>query len=128
MYIKKISNKSLGQKGESIIQRILLQKGFEIIDTNVQLGNIGEIDIIAMKDEVYRFIEVKTISCKNKSDASDLPFYNIGKKKQRILGKLAALWMGKRELQNMYQIDAAALIYVRESNTWMYKLIENISW
>jgi Holliday junction resolvase-like predicted endonuclease len=128
MSIKKISNKSLGQKGELVVQKILRDKGFEIIDTNVQMGNIGEIDIIGHKDQIYRFIEVKTISCYSKKEVGDLPFYNIGKKKQNTLARLAVLWMGKRKLQDLYQLDAVAVIYVKESNTWMYKLIENISW
>lgn len=128
MSIKNFSNKTLGQKGESIIQNILVSKGYEIIDTNIQLGNIGEIDIIAKKDEIYRFFEVKTISRQSRKEVTELPFYNIGKKKQKTLAKLAALWMGKRGLKNLYQIDAAATIYVIDTKTWMYKIIENISW
>lgn len=125
---KNYSNKSLGQKGEAIVKKILLNKGFEIIDSNVQIGNIGEIDIIAKKDNIYRFVEVKTIACRSQGEVEDLPFYNINSKKKRTMARLAALWIAKREYTELYQLDAAALIYIASEDKWMYKFIENISW
>jgi putative endonuclease len=127
MYIKKFSSRSLGSKGEIIIQSILQKKGFQIIETNVQIGKIGEIDIIALKDNVYRFIEVKTIVSHDEKVGIELPFYNISMKKLKTLDRLSALWMAKRNLSELYQIDAAGVVFVPATKTWKYKILENIS-
>lgn len=54
------NNKSVGKYGEQIAVRYLFDRGFEIVETNYRKGSFGEIDIIAKKDSVLHFIEVKT--------------------------------------------------------------------
>lgn len=51
----------VGELGEDISCNFLESNGFTIIDRNYR-KKWGEIDIIAKKDEVLRFIEVKTVS------------------------------------------------------------------
>lgn len=51
----------IGDLGEGIACEYLLRKGFEIVQRNY-LKPWGEIDIVARKDGIYRFIEVKSIS------------------------------------------------------------------
>lgn len=51
----------IGQKGEEIASKYLEKKGFSIIDRNYR-KKWGEIDIIAFKDKVLHFVEVKTVS------------------------------------------------------------------
>ncbi len=51
--------KSLGRAGESVAQRFLEKNGFLIIEENYRL-RAGEIDIIALKDRMLIFCEVKT--------------------------------------------------------------------
>ncbi len=55
------ARRQLGNTGEDIACRYLLDKGFEIVARNY-LKPWGEIDIICRKKGGYRFIEVKTIS------------------------------------------------------------------
>ncbi len=50
---------SLGKQGEEIAITTLEQEGYQIVATNWRSGH-KEIDIIALKDEMYIFIEVKT--------------------------------------------------------------------
>ncbi len=52
---------SLGKLGEDIAVRFLANEGFRIIDRNYRSPS-GEIDIIAERDDVLHFIEVKTRS------------------------------------------------------------------
>lgn len=51
----------VGELGEDISCNFLENKGFTIIDRNYR-KKWGEIDIIAKKDGILRFIEVKTVS------------------------------------------------------------------
>lgn len=50
---------SLGKKGEEIAEKFLLKKGYIILERNF-FCKFGEIDIIARKNDVMCFIEVKT--------------------------------------------------------------------
>ena len=55
----KIFNLLKGKNGENIAKNYLKKQGYRIIDTNYKT-KIGEIDIVAMKDKVLSFIEVKS--------------------------------------------------------------------
>jgi putative endonuclease len=50
-----------GELGENIAERFLVKHGFLIVERNYT-KKCGEIDIIALKDNVLHFIEVKSIS------------------------------------------------------------------
>lgn len=49
----------LGKRGEEIAKEYLISKGYYIVQTNFRC-KIGEIDIIARKDDYLIFVEVKT--------------------------------------------------------------------
>jgi putative endonuclease len=51
----------LGDKGEQIACEFLMKQGY-IVEGRNYLRKYGEIDIIAIKDKTYHFIEVKTVS------------------------------------------------------------------
>ena len=56
-----MDKKELGNEGEMMARDYLLQQGYAIVDTNWQFGHL-EIDIIALKDNILVFVEVKTRS------------------------------------------------------------------
>ncbi len=51
-------SKNIGDFGESIAEKFLQEKWYSICDKNFRVYG-GEIDIIAKKDEIFYFIEVK---------------------------------------------------------------------
>ena len=51
--------KNVGDSGEDFAARILEESGYQIIERNYST-RYGEIDIIAFRDGVLHFIEVKT--------------------------------------------------------------------
>ena len=55
-----ISNRDLGSFGENLAKEFLIKKKFKIIDMNYHYSKNSEIDIIASKDNILHFIEVKT--------------------------------------------------------------------
>lgn len=52
-------NKIVGNFGEELAKNYLVKNKYEIMDRNIKIG-YKEIDIIAKKDEMIIFIEVKT--------------------------------------------------------------------
>ena len=54
-----VSKISFGKAGEIYASRYLIKKGYRIIEKNYRC-RFGEIDIIAEKNNVIHFIEVKT--------------------------------------------------------------------
>ena len=54
-----MTNKIIGKYGEEIAKNFLIKNGFEIIETNYRYSRIAEIDIIASKNDILHFVEVK---------------------------------------------------------------------
>lgn len=53
------ASREIGQLGESRAQQYLIKNGYEIADVNFH-SRYGEIDIIAVKNNIIAFVEVKT--------------------------------------------------------------------
>lgn len=88
----------LGVKGEDRAEIFLKKQGFVIIERNFH-SKFGEIDIIAQKDNVVHFIEVK--STEGEYEAS----YRLdGKKYEKIL-KTLNFYLLKKGLNNDFQVD-----------------------
>lgn len=62
--MKYSNSQYVGKLGEDIASRYLLNKGFAILCRNYR-KKYGEIDIIAKKDDVLHFVEVKSVSREN---------------------------------------------------------------
>jgi Holliday junction resolvase-like predicted endonuclease len=54
----------IGEIGEKTACKFLVKQGFEIVERNYR-KKWGEIDIIAEKEEILHFVEVKTVSREN---------------------------------------------------------------
>lgn len=59
----------IGRLGEDIAVKHLENKGFTVIERNY-LKKYGEIDLIAQKDDIIHFIEVKSVSYESSSNVS----------------------------------------------------------
>jgi len=68
---KKDSNKTIGDLGENIAVVFLEKRGFQVVDRNYR-NAIGEIDIIAQKDDFYYVVEVKTLKIPSKQDIDNM--------------------------------------------------------
>lgn len=73
-----------GQKGEAIALNYLREKGYEILAVNWRQGHL-EIDIVAKKDGLLIFVEVKT----RHSTQWGEPETFVDKKKQRFIAQAA---------------------------------------
>ena len=101
--------KRLGQQGEAIAAKYLLDKKYKILDRNYR-NAIGEIDIVGKKDGVLVFIEVKTRDSINAQYF--LPEQSVTPHKQRKLRKLAEMYMNehKHKDDQEWQIDVISII------------------
>ena len=86
----------------------MLNIGFEVLDTNYYT-KYGEIDIIAMKDNTYHFIEVKSI----KKDSYIDPIYKINRAKLSKIYRSILIYISSKNINTGYCID---VIIVRGNN------------
>lgn len=103
-----------GFHSEDLAADYLKSLGFEIICRNFH-SKFGEIDIIAKKDNMYHFIEVKSTS----KDYETI--YRVTQKKIYKIIKTINFYMLKFGINSDYQID---LICVENGE---FKFLENIS-
>jgi putative endonuclease len=102
------------QKGDFAEDRAidyLQEQGFLVIDRNFS-SRFGEIDIIAIKDKVLHFVEVK-------SGEYD-PIYQITPSKLSKIQKTAYIYMSRKNLDLDFCLDALIV-------TETIELIENIT-
>ena len=92
--------KIFGDVSEDLATLFLEQEGYVIIERNYFARKLGEIDIIAMKDKVLHFIEVKS------SKANFDPVYNVTPAKLRKVINSAQYYMKSKKLDLSFSIDA----------------------
>jgi len=85
---KKFPNKELGEKGEALAKQFLLQKGFNILESNFKYS-YAEIDLIAMDGDILVFIEVKTRSSVTYGEPEEF----VDRKKESLLFEPAMVYM-----------------------------------
>lgn len=108
--------KHLGNAGEEIAEKYLVGKGYTILDLNYRT-KIGEIDIIAQKDDIICFVEVKTGT--PKSTVYFLPEFRVEQKKFSRLKKLGEFYLIDRNLNKISQkwrIDVVSVIFDEYEN------------
>jgi putative endonuclease len=103
------AKRRLGDDGERVAQRFLQSKGYEIIECNY-LKPWGEIDIVARKEDVYHFVEVKTISREKGSEPPAMTAEDhIHPAKMKKLVRTVELYMVHVKGSPDYQIDVVAV-------------------
>jgi putative endonuclease len=108
-----MNSREIGNLAEEKVVKFLEQNKYKIVERNFY-SRFGEIDIIAFKDDVYHFVEVKS------GDTFE-PIYNITPSKLQKIIKTMNLYLKKYKINKPYQIDA---IIVKNDNI---EMIENIS-
>ena len=109
------SPKILGDASEDLAMLYLHQEGFSIIERNYFARKLGEIDIIAQRDGVLHFIEVKSA----KADFD--PVYNITPTKLHKIIRSAQYYLKVKNLDLPFCIDA---LIIRSGTV---EFIENVT-
>jgi putative endonuclease len=108
-----MNSREIGNLAEDKAVKFLEQNKYKIVDRNFY-SRFGEIDVIAIKNGVYHFVEVK-------SGETFEPIYNITPAKFKKIIKTMNLYLKKKRINNPYQIDA---VIVKNDNI---EMIKNIS-
>ncbi|MBS3971053.1 MAG: YraN family protein [Clostridia bacterium] len=105
-------NHEIGKRGELLAQKHLKEAGYEIITVNYRC-RLGEIDIIASKDNYIIFIEVKT----RRNNNYGLPYESVSTVKQKRIRKVAAYYL---KVNNIFQGDCRFDVVSIERNGMDY--------
>jgi len=109
-----------GGWGESKAAEYLRKKDYEIVAANYR-SRFGEIDLIALKDDIVAFIEVKT---RQKSDFAR-PMEAVTPFKMRKIVSTAMLWLQSNKCEKQPRFDVIE-VYTGENLTQKPKKIEHI--
>ncbi len=107
--------KQIGDDAEALAVEYLMNLNYEIIEQNFYARKMGEIDIIAKKDNILHFIEVKSA----KADFD--PIYNLTPRKLRRVINSTHYYLKIKNIDMPFCIDA---IIIRKNEI---DFIENIS-
>lgn len=111
---------SLGERGEVLAWGFLERAGYRILERNYRCS-IGEIDLVAEKDEALVFVEVKTRS----SHRFGPPEESVTPAKQRKLARLAECYLqAKKIAPRRIRFDVLAITYPAPKAP-LFRLIEN---
>ena len=83
--MNEINKKEIGRHGEEIACSFLESEGFNIIERNYNFKKAGEIDLIAARENLLLFVEVKSRNTGRYGGA----LYSIGARKKRTLRLVA---------------------------------------
>ena len=112
---------SLGRWGEKLAAAHLSKQNYTILEMNTRTP-YGEIDVIASKDGVIVFVEVKTRS----SATFGLPEESINQRKQaHILSSAQHYIQEHPELEGSWRIDVIAIQRFRDNRPPLITHFEN---
>ncbi len=104
-----------GNEAEEKAIEFLKEKNFKIIEQNFYAKKLGEIDIIALKNDTYHFIEVKSAL------SYEIAINNISPSKLAKLKRSIDYYIQKKDIKKSYCLDV--IIVSKED----IEIIENIS-
>ena len=94
---EKLNTRNIGGIGEERAIRYLKNNEFKIVKQNYRC-KVGEIDIIALKDNILRFIEVKY----RKDESYGCPYEAVTGKKQNKIFKVSSWFLNEnRQFENI---------------------------
>ena len=114
------SHNQLGKEAEQMAVNFLSQNGYEILHCNWRHSRY-EIDIIAVKNELLRIIEVKSL----KSSELRYPEESVTKKKFKYLQRAADEFLFQNQQYRHVQFDILSIV-VGRGNEPEYFLIEDV--
>ena len=101
-----MTDQELGQLGESIAEKHLIQKGYRIRARNVRYGK-EEIDIVADKDDKLVVVEVKT---RQTAEIGE-PWRAVTRKKQRHIIRCTHEYILANDLHVEVRFDIISIVH-----------------
>lgn len=115
------SRQRLGRRGEEVAQRLLKEKGYSIIQANYR-AKAGEIDVVAEKDGVLAFVEVRT----RRGPDFGTPEESLTREKRRHMIDAAQEYLQHTASEGReWRIDLVAIELDRRGRLLRAELLEN---
>jgi putative endonuclease len=112
----------LGRKGESLAKEHLEKAGYEILDENWTHGKL-EVDLIAYKNKVMIFTEVKTRTGNWFGEPEDF----VDERKQKLLAEAADEYIYLMNHQGEVRFDIISVLFDKQTN-YTINHIEDAFW
>jgi putative endonuclease len=97
-----VKTTTIGQSAEAAVAEHVAQNGYKILERNWKI-KVCEIDIVAKKDDVIYFVEVKYRAGEGQGSG----FEYIGPKKKRQIGFAARVWCQNNDWEGDYRLLGA---------------------
>ncbi|MBI2628262.1 MAG: YraN family protein [Candidatus Niyogibacteria bacterium] len=129
----KTEKQKIGEIGENIAVKHLVKQGYNILDRNFRKP-WGEIDIVAKKDDILYFVEVKTVSYEtvsyetNKLNSDYDPENNVDDWKIKRLNKAIQSYLGyiKSSDKQEWQINIMSVFVDLKNKKAKIRITEDI--
>jgi len=112
----------LGRRGENLAKTHLENAGYEILDENWTHGK-AEVDLIAYKNKVIIFAEVKTRTGNAFGEPEDF----VDARKQKLLVSAADEYIYLMDHQGDVRFDIISILFDKQAN-YTLKHIEDAFW
>jgi putative endonuclease len=116
MNVSRYTRKDIGNLGERITCEYLRRLGFTVIGRNIA-AKMGELDIVAEKNDCLHIVEVKAVKCYefpgSNSNESYNPADNLHSSKIRKVIRTAQWYVAKTGWEGEWQVDGA-LVWLRD--------------
>lgn len=119
---EKLSTKKIGDAGETKAALYLVNGGYSIIEKNWRT-RYGEIDIIADKDDILVFVEVKTLPSGDLETLS----HELNSRKQKRIIKTAKFFLAKYRQYNNRKIRFDVLVVDLPGVESVYHIVDAFS-
>lgn len=108
-----------GRDAEDYACEFLIEQGFVVLERNFHT-RFGELDIIAKKDGILYFVEVK-------SGIGFEPVYNLSPVKLKKLTKTLNVYLEKYRIQDSYCLSALILSKQSANDIFQVHWLENLT-
>jgi len=121
----KTEKQKIGEIGENIAVKHLVKQGYNILDRNFRKP-WGEIDIVAKKNNILYFVEVKSVSYETNNDYD--PENNVDDWKIKRLNRAIQSYLGyiRTPDEQEWQINIMAIFIDLENKKAKIRITEDI--
>lgn len=126
------STKQIGNLGETIAARYLASLGFTVLSRNYR-KKFGELDIIALKDKIVHFVEVKSVSYETRQQLEHALEYQSWRPEEKVhrfkMGQISRTlesWIAEKGYEGEWSIDVIAVRIVPRETYATVNFIENV--
>ncbi|GMU74044.1 MAG: hypothetical protein AMXMBFR44_2430 [Candidatus Campbellbacteria bacterium] len=123
----------IGRIGEDLAVRFLMKQGFSIIERNY-LRKWGELDVVACKESVVHFVEVKCVSWETETsnvsrETNQIrPEEHVTREKLKRLSRVIQTYLVDKDVprETKFQLDVVTVKLNLKDKTARIGVIENV--